>query len=76
MYFNIIPIFLLIYKVKIIKKIEEFTEYGEALNLFKNLTLLKKVKQDDNIFLDFSATTKGLVKKNYKFKIYYKFERK
>lgn len=59
-----------------VKKIIIHKSYHLALILFKKLLKLVKLDEMDNIFLDFEATTKGLFKKSYKFKIYYKFERK
>ena len=61
-----------------IKKIIEESDYTKASDLNTKLRFLKKLQDENNIFLDFSAETKGgvLSKKMYKFKIYYKYERK
>ena len=59
-----------------VKKIIILKSYHHALILFKRLTKLVKLREKENVFLDFEAATKGMFRKAYKFKIYYKFERK
>jgi hypothetical protein len=62
--------------VYVIKKIIEEEDFQKASDLNSKLRFLKKLQDQENIFLDFSAETKGglLKKKSYKFKIYYKYE--
>lgn len=62
------------FKTKIVKKILILTSYEEASSLTDTLQFLKNLKDPNNIFLDYNATTKGIFKKTYKFKIYYKYE--
>ena len=50
------------------------SSYEEASNLADTLQFLKNLKDPNNIFLDYNASTKGIFKKSYKFKIYYKYE--
>lgn len=54
----------------------EETNHDQASDLNTKLRFLKKLQDENNIFLDYSAETKGgiLSKKTYKFKIYYKYE--
>ena len=63
-------------KIIIAKKILEIVDKGEALELKEKLQILKRLNDQENIFLDFTAESKlGLFgKKKYKFKIYYRFE--
>lgn len=63
-------------QIKVVKKIIMLKSYHHALILFKQLTKLVKLREKENVFLDFEASTKGMFRKGYKFKIYYKFERK
>ena len=57
-----------------VKKILTMSSYEEASKLADTLQFLKNLKDPNNIFLDYNASTKGIFKKSYKFKIYYKYE--
>lgn len=50
------------------------TEYPKARELLINLQFLKNLAKKALIFLDYSAATKGIFSKTYKFKIYYKYD--
>lgn len=50
------------------------SEYEAARRLLVNLQFLKNLAKKAVIFLDYSAATKGLFSKTYKFKIYYKYD--
>jgi hypothetical protein len=56
----------------------EIEEENEARKLFDQCKVLKKIRKEDNIFCDFSCQKKGGIfsKKRYKFKLYYKANRK
>jgi hypothetical protein len=57
-----------------VKKIVELTDYEEAKTLLQNLQFMKNLAEKAIIFLDYSAATKGIFSKTYKFKIYYKYD--
>jgi hypothetical protein len=48
----------------------------KALELNEKLIILKQFKDEENIFLDYTAESNGGVfsKKQFKFKIYYRYE--
>lgn len=48
----------------------------EACELNEKLNILKKFRDQENIFLDFTSQAKGGVfsKKEFKFKIYYRYQ--
>ena len=62
----------------VIKKIIEEEDFVKASDLNTKLRFLKKLNDENNIFLDYSAESKGgiLSKKKFKFKIFYKYERR
>lgn len=49
--------------------------YDEAAQLQRNLQRLKNLQYLENIFLDYSAQTKGFLGKAFKFKIFFKYQR-
>jgi hypothetical protein len=65
-------------KILIIKKVILLKEKNKALVLNKKLSILKQLNDEDNIFLDFSSSANGgfFSKKEYKFKVYYRYESK
>lgn len=62
----------------VVKKKFSISDEREAIKLKDKLKILKDFHDQENIFLDFSARIKRtlLLKKVFKFKIYYRFESK